>query len=497
MCRSGTGGLPAGHTHVDSAPVDSKDLIKGLVLLFLYFLVGPALGFISRNKPSWQRGLFALMAFMTISGLLKPGEWGFTLGDLPEFRGHARGFHFYFNEILAIALITASAFNRKKSGFKLFPPGLWAYLLYCVLSLVSFFSAPVSVYVFMSAFKAFKVILIFLAAYNYLRTERDLHFFVSTMAVTMIWEMIVVLKMKYLDHIYQVWGTFEHQNALAMYAIMIGMVLLGAGTGPKQKGSNLFLLGFLASAIVVECTLSRAGLVFFAIGTVSLMGLSLLEKITARRVIVISSVALAGLVLTAISWKTIMNRFNDTFNEDSKMTRVMLNEAARRMNQDFPLGVGWNNYAVVINHPYHYGDLIDDYFRKFNYKVDPNAAKGIVESQYYLIWAENGPEGILAYFLFIALFLYFNARCLWFFRHHFIGCVTLGIAMGCSMNYLQSTVERVLTQPRNMMLWMILLALTAKIETWRRLALKETVSIRPTAEARPVPTRRRQAMAHQ
>ena len=36
------------------------------------------------------------------------------------------------------------------------------------------------------------------------------------------------------------------------------------------------------------------------------------------------------------------------------------------------------------------------------------------------------------------------------------------------MNYLQSFLERVLTQPRNMMLWFILLAFTARIMTWRK-----------------------------
>jgi hypothetical protein len=36
------------------------------------------------------------------------------------------------------------------------------------------------------------------------------------------------------------------------------------------------------------------------------------------------------------------------------------------------------------------------------------------------------------------------------------------------MNYLQSFLERILTQPRNMFLWLILLAVTARISQWRR-----------------------------
>jgi hypothetical protein len=40
------------------------------------------------------------------------------------------------------------------------------------------------------------------------------------------------------------------------------------------------------------------------------------------------------------------------------------------------------------------------------------------------------------------------------------------------MNYLQSFLERVLTQPRNVMLWFILLAITARITAWRKAELR-------------------------
>jgi hypothetical protein len=33
---------------------------------------------------------------------------------------------------------------------------------------------------------------------------------------------------------------------------------------------------------------------------------------------------------------------------------------------------------------------------------------------------------------------------------------------------MQSFLERVLTQPRNLMLWLVLLAMTARIMTWRK-----------------------------
>jgi hypothetical protein len=66
------------------------------------------------------------------------------------------------------------------------------------------------------------------------------------------------------------------------------------------------------------------------------------------------------------------------------------------------------------------------------------------------------------------VFLWWNARNAIYFRREYLGAVSIGLFVGSSMNYLQSFLERILTQPRNMMLWLILLAVTARISTWRK-----------------------------
>jgi hypothetical protein len=170
---------------------------------------------------------------------------------------------------------------------------------------------------------------------------------------------------------------------------------------------------------------------------------------------------------------SIIERFNDPYTYDSKQTRIMLKEASLKMFGDYPLGIGWNNYGVTINHPYHYGDHIDEYFRMYGDNVDMKESKGIEESLYYLLLAETGFQGLGSFVVLITLFLWWNLRAAWHFRHQFLGAVSIGIAVGCGVNYVQSLVERVLTQPRNLMLWLLLLALTAKIESWRRQSVKQ------------------------
>lgn len=425
-----------------------------------------------RGKRWLQKIIFFAMCFMTISGLFSAADWGLTLGFQPEYRGHARGFHFYFNEVFALGLIFATALETK-SKFTLLPPGLWLYLLYCGLSLVSIFNAPSTLFVAMTAFKSFKAALIFIAAYNFVRTEKDIRFFLKTMCVTIFWQFIIVVKMKYIDGQHQIMGTFEHQNALAMYVNLIAMVFLAAGAGAKGFWANIYLIAFLAAAVIVVFTLSRAGFVIFALGTVVVMGLSLVDKFSRRRVVVVTGMvvcAVAGLTMTMDS---IVGRFNDPYNYDSRQTRIMLKEASLKMFGDYPLGIGWNNYGLAINHPYPYGDHIDEYFRMHGDRLDFEASKGIEESLYYLLLAETGFQGLGCLIAVMILFLWWNLRAAWHFRRQWLGAVSIGIAVGCSVNYLQSFVERVLTQPRNLMLWLLLLALTAKIESWRRQSVKQ------------------------
>jgi hypothetical protein len=443
--------------------LEAVDLIKACVLAFAYFVFAPLLGVAIKGRSKIQDWVFFVMCFMTISGFMRPAEWGLTIDFHPYYRGTARGYHFYFNEALAGALIVAN-FLESPRRFRWMPPGLIFYIINICLSLVSIINAPHPEYSMMAAVKATEVIVLFVATYNYLQNTERVRWFLTTFCVIMFWELIVCLKLKYVDGLYQVIGTFEHQNPLAMYAILIGVVLLSAGVGPKQKASTLYLIGYCACAWVVECTLSRGGLVAFGIGTIGVMVLGLVDKITLRRVLVVAGLTAIVCVGVAASLQTIINRFNDSYNKDSSETRRMLNIASREMLRDYPLGGGWNNFGVLINPPYPYGSLIDQYFKE----VD--TSKGIVESHYYLLLSETGYPGYLSYLVLIAYFLFLNVRSAIFFRNHFLGVVSIGIGIGCSCNYLQSMLERVLVQNRNLMLWLLLLALTARIDTWRRQA---------------------------
>jgi hypothetical protein len=445
----------------------SLDLIKLAAIGPIFLFLGPALGVLLKGRPRAQLGVFALMCFMTLNGWFAPGNWGLTLDSIEDYRGHTKGFHFYFNHALAIALLVAKWLEDRRS-FRWIPPGLGWYLLYCGLSLLSVVNAADPTLVWMAAHKSIFASLLMIATFNTLRTEADFKFFLRTMAAVMAWELFVCCAMKYGQGMYQVHGTFEHQNPLAMYAELIGMVFLAAALGPRFQGANWAWFGFFAAGVIVEFTLSRGSLVMFALGTVLVVGVSLAEKITARRVLLTTVMGVLGGLGLLLTMDSIIARFHDRGNQASGELREVMKDACRTMVADHPLGIGWNNYALVINPPYPYARFYYDWLRERGQTVDETAPNSVVESHYYLLLAETGYVGLAGWLAVILMGLYRNARAFFFFGHSFLRCLSLGLFAGCLLNYVQSTLERVLVQPRNLMLWLILLGLTARLEVMRR-----------------------------
>lgn len=445
----------------------ATDWIKLVIILPVFFGLGPLLGMAVKDKPQAQRWLFGLMVFMSVNGLFAPGNWGLTLGSVESYRGHAKGYHFYFNHIFAIALITCSWLQDRRS-FRWLPPGMGWYAIFVFCCSLSIMNTPRVDYTLMAIHKMLFFPILAIAAFNWIKGAEQMQFLMKVMAITMCLQALVVLKMKYLDGIYQVRGTFEHQNPLAMYSTMIGMPLLAVALGPDFKGRRWCTLGFLACGIIVQSALSRASLVMFGGGTVMLALCSIAEKPTSRRFGMLAGMGLVGALGLILTLDTIISRFGDKGNDASSELREVLNAAARDMAATHPLGIGWNTYALCINTPYPYADHVYDWIRGRNMKVNTDSPNAPVESHYYLLLGENGYPGLISWLALIAVGLFRNLLGFLHLRHSFERCICLGIMAGCSLNYVQSTLERVLTQPRNLMLWLVLFAVTSRLELLRR-----------------------------
>lgn len=164
-----------------------------------------------------------------------------------------------------------------------------------------------------------------------------------------------------------------------------------------------------------------------------------------------------------VTLDTIISRFNDEGNEASGETRDVMNHAAYAMLMDKPLGVGWNNFGKAIDHPYPYGDVIDEWNRNRGQKVDEDYAKGVVESHYWLLLGETGYQGLITYILFIGVVQFRLLIVMLGNRGRLVGAVASGIFVAFLLTYLHSHLERVLTQTKNLALWMTLIGVVGAL----------------------------------
>ena len=442
------------------------DFIKITVAFVGYCIVGPFAGIAIRAYPRFVD--LAAFGLVFLTGL-HIDTTIIAVGSIEWYRGIAKGYEFTMMEVAAVVLIFATIGGKEKGslsiGKALFCPTALLWYLYIFISMTSLLSALQWNYVLMAFVKFSKAWLVCLAIWSYTRSEREIHVVLTSISIMILYQFFWVAKMKWIDGFYQVRGLFEHQNPLAMFTYMAVLPLLAVALSPKVSNrlALLYTAGFGSGSIIILATLSRAALLFFAVGTLGIVAWSILNKPTLRRIGFVAFMSLGGAVVLAATADTIIARFNDEGNEASGETRTVMNLASIAMVKEKPLGVGWNNFAKAINHPYPYGDVIDDWNRGRGQKVDEGYAKGVVESHYYLLLAENGYLG-LATFLILIIWIQVSAGYS-SLRHWFSmrGALCIGVFVGFFLTYVHSNLERVLTQTKNFTLWMILIGLVIRI----------------------------------
>lgn len=404
-----------------------------------------------------------------------------VLNSIEWYRGVTKGYEFSMMEILSVSLIFATIFNSKKKLVVL-PMGTLLWILYIAASSLSLFTAIESSYVLMSISKHAKVWLIVYAVANYVRSRREVHVILTGISIMLMYQFLVVAKMKWIDGDYQVHGLFEHQNPLAMFTYMAALPLLAAAMSPATKlwRSHFYFAAYACSSIIIIATLSRAALVFFALGSIVVIGGGFYDRISARRIITILAMTIGGIFVLSMSMDTIIKRFQDEGNYASEGTREVMNLAAKAMLEANPLGVGWNNFGVAINPPFPYGNVIDDWNAERGMRVDYDYAKGVVESHYWLLKSETGWLGYLTFILFIVVVTSRTIPLILFRRGSLEAAIAIGILIGFSITYVHSSLERVLTQTKNLALWMAYIGLLGALI--RLPAQKKTAIQQPETE---------------
>ncbi len=450
-----------------------NDFAKAAVIFLAYAVAGPALGCAIAGRRAWQRGVFCLMVFMTAWA---PSKITLMLGSIEKYRGHTKGFEASFIGVLAVALIVAASRGRGRPGnpSRLLPPGAWLYVAWCVLMMVSLLHAFSAAHAWMAFVKFTMAVLLLIAGYLHLRDERDLTWLLRTMAGMILLMTLVCLKMRLIEGRFRTTGWFEHQNPMAMWSYFGALPLLAVALNPStpRRDARLFLAAVGGAGVNVILSVSRAALGAYVIGCAAVVLLAFLRGPSRRLVMVTCLGAVAGLVVAGTAMHSFYARVREEKARDNEEDlRLVLITQAKAMLHDSAIGVGWNNYGIANSRPVErYSAIMEEWdaSRGFRIYEENYGANPLPESYYWLILAENGWPGIAGCALFFAATLLWGWRCMRAYWKSAAGCFAGGVFVALALHYAHSTLERVLTQTKNLSLWLLIVGCLAALESRRR-----------------------------
>ena len=432
-------------------------LLKIVAFMFLFLYVLPFMTALCCLFPNFRHICFAGMLYFTSN------EFSLNLVPMPDWRGTARGYAFTAVSLFATPLFL-SMFFQIKGTVRLFPPGSFFYFLYYLAILLSGVNAVHMHQWGFEVYKMFWMYITFLAAFNYLNNSKNLNYFVYLVCCVLIILFLVGFNQKYRQGKFQINSTFPHQNSLSLYLELFGLLVLGVLMN-EQISRILFFLclfAFGGSVLLIIFTYSRGGLVVYFGGIAIVCALSILfNGFSTRRLTLMLIGLIVMLSIVGYALPRIIQRFTKA-PEMSKNTRIYLALAARRMANDYSLGVGANNFSEFSGGGGKYE------YTKEQYPVDMPEFGGIVETIYLLVAAECGWWGLGTLLLWFLYYYFSDLISVFVLRKKPCSGIVIGLFGGLTCNYWHSSLEWSLKQFNNFSEQMIVFALIGVIAVNRK-----------------------------
>ncbi len=369
-----------------------------------------------------------------------------------DYRGTSRGMEISIIYITAFIILLSLTIMRGPR--KLFPDwGSRLYLLYFLLSLPSLNYAASGLFSFFELWKMIMIYLVFLAVYHYLEfSGGDFDMILYGIMAVVFVNFFVVIR-QHFRGIYQAYGLFPHQNSLAMYMQLAGMIFFSRYFNRSEgMRSRFFLAAFGMASIALVRTYSRGALACYPIaGLITLLG-SIRYKFAVRKIYISMFLGFIGLIALALFMPRIIERFKKA-PESSGQTRKNFAIAAINMMKDHPFaGVGINNWGIKINPPYQYSRHREAMRYNEDYK------DGIVETIYLLVGAECGIPCLLVLLSWFGFYFLSAIRLMRLLRNTQFFYIPAGALGGMTGIFMQSCLEWVLKQQINFMLLITIFA---------------------------------------
>ena len=428
--------------------------LKYVIFFGAFFTLVPTIAFyLRRNDKYLGLSLAVLCILMPFIG----GSMGIAFFGEPFYRGTSRGYEIALFDLVNLGILLTLV---GKKLFTYFPPGSSLYLLYYLLSVISLINADSRL---ISGYELLKMVLMylfFLVAYNHLIRFKNLKVILYSLAIVLIINLFSMIKQKYIQGYYQPSGLFPHRNSAAMFVNLLAPIFLSylLNCNLKRKEFIFFLSIFTACTISIVFALSRGAIFFFPISCAIVTFLSLLHKVTTRKLVVIMGFFVLAILGTIKAAPMIMDRF-EYAPESSGNTRIEFAKIALKMANDRFFGVGLNNWSIKASWPYTYTD-----YEAWGLR-DPETHKmGIVETAYLLVAAECGWIGLLSFLLWLGYYYVQNIFNFFHYRKTTGNYMPIGILAGLTAIYGQTTLEWVVKQGINFYELMLIFAIVAAMK---------------------------------
>ena len=345
-------------------------------------------------------------------------EYSLTAGYM-KWTGTAYGYTFTAVYIFAVPLLLSMLLSSRYK-VRFFPPGSFFYFLYYLAILLSGVNAIHMKQWGFEVYKMFWMYTVFLAAFNYMNNSKNLILFTYMVCGILSFLFVYGLYQKYRMGLFQLHVTFPHQNSFCLYLELFGLLTLGVlmivFNGFSIRRLLLMLIGFVVVLSIIGYALPR-----------------------------------------------IIQRFENA-PPSSKLTRIYLAIAAKRIANDYTLGVGANNFSE-------YSGYARDYARELyanpGYRNETGRG-GIVETIYLLVAAECGWWGLGTLILWFLYYYFSSLISIFVLRKKPCSGLMIGVFGGLTCNYFHSTLEWVLKQPNNFSGLMVTYALIAVVAVNRK-----------------------------
>ena len=386
---------------------------------------------------------------------------GGTTIMMEKYRGTSRGLEISLIYIVAFSLLLTFFILRGQR--RICPDwGSRLYALYFILSIPSALNAPNLLVYSFELWKMVMIHMVFMAVYYYLEFydgDIDIIFYGVAMLVGL---NTLLAAHEYMLGVYRIRGFFPHPNSMAMYMVIVGLLFFSRSFNrPEGRKSWIFIIGFVCASAAIARSYSRGSIFCYPVGGLITLICSLWggrSPHKTRYLAFIIPVVAIGLIL---SMPKIIERFEGA-PKSSGQTRKQFARAAVNMMKDKTwIGVGLNNWSILVSPPYHYTEHRDQSFFTDNNEnavvetvYQDHFGGGIVETIYLLVGAECGIPCLLALLCWFGYYWISSFRLLKLLRRTEYFYLPAGMFGALTAIFLQSALEWVLKQQINF-IWLV------------------------------------------